>query len=81
MVRSLRAEAEPLAEDEVAFIRRHTIIGESILCAAPALAKAAIAELRRCAGTQFDPMVVEAFCAALTEAPAPADAFAAARSV
>jgi two-component system, cell cycle response regulator len=111
MVRSLRAEAGPLAEDEIAFIRRHTIIGERILCAAPALAKAAklvrsthewfdgdgypdrlsgediplgariigvcdayhamisdrpyrrarrsadaIAELRRCAGTQFDPM-------------------------
>jgi two-component system, cell cycle response regulator len=41
----------------------------------------AIAELRRCAGTQFDPMVVEAFCAALTEAPAAADAFAQALSV
>jgi HD-GYP domain-containing protein (c-di-GMP phosphodiesterase class II) len=26
------------------------------------------AELRRCAGTQFDPAVVEAFCAAIARA-------------
>jgi HD-GYP domain-containing protein (c-di-GMP phosphodiesterase class II) len=36
----------------------------------------AVAELRRCSGTQFDPLVVEAFCAALTETPADADALA-----
>ncbi len=30
---------------------------------------AALAELRRCAGTQFDPAVVEAFCAILAEHP------------
>ena len=106
--------------EEWAFMRRHTLIGERILSAAPALAGAArlvrstheqwdgkgypdglsaedvplgsriifvcdafdamtsqrpyrqpvsadeaIAELRRCAGTQFDPRVVEAFADAL----------------
>ena len=30
----------------------------------------ALAELRRCAGTQFDPAVVEAFCALAVEPPA-----------
>ena len=30
-------------------------------------AEAALAELRRCAGTQFDPAVVEAFCAEWAE--------------
>jgi two-component system, cell cycle response regulator len=105
-----------LDEDEWAFIRRHTIIGERIIGAAPALTRvaalvrhsherwdgagypdglaganiplgarivavadafdamtsprpyslprspdAALEELRRCAGTQFDPAVVEAF--------------------
>lgn len=107
----------PLDEEEWAFIRRHTVIGERIIRAAPSLAHAAelvrashehvdgrgypdglrgeeipigarviavcdafdamraervysasmsaedaLAELRRCAGTQFDETVVEAFC-------------------
>jgi two-component system cell cycle response regulator len=108
----------PLDEHEWAFIRRHTLIGERIIDAAPALGRvaslvrssherfdgegypdglaaadiplgsrivaicdafdamttdrayrssmapeAALLELRRCAGSQFDPVVVEAFCA------------------
>jgi len=107
----------PLDKDELALMRQHTIIGERILAAAPALrpvgklvrsshehfdgsgypdglvgdeiplgariiivcdaydamtserpyrravsAADALAELRRCAGTQFDPAVVQAFC-------------------
>jgi len=107
----------PLNDEEWAFMRRHTLIGERILSAAPALSRAAKlvrwsherfdgkgypdklaekaiplasriiavcdaydamvsdrpykdrtlpqdarAELRRCAGRQFDPDVVEAFC-------------------
>jgi diguanylate cyclase (GGDEF)-like protein len=110
---------DALDEAEWAFIRRHTLIGERIVAAAPALtrvatlvrssherwdgtgypdglagsdiplgarivavadafdamtsprpystarpAAAALEELRRCAGTQFDPAVVEAFTAA-----------------
>ena len=113
---------EPLDEHEWAFIRRHTLIGERILLAAPALRRAAayvrasherydgggypdalggeeiplgariiavcdafeamtsdrayrramsvpeaLAELRRCAGTQFDPLVVAALCATVGE--------------
>jgi two-component system cell cycle response regulator len=109
----------PLDDDEWAFIRRHTLIGERIVSAAPALIQVAalvrssherwdgggypdrlareqiplgarivavadafdamtgprpyttartqteaLQELRRCAGTQFDPAVVEAFTAA-----------------
>jgi len=109
----------PLDEEEWAFIRRHTIIGERIIAAAPALThvaalvrhsherwdgtgypdalagaaiplgarivavadafdamtsarpfslprthEAALKELQRCAGTQFDPAVVEAFTVA-----------------
>jgi two-component system cell cycle response regulator len=107
----------PLTEEEWAFVRQHTIIGERILSAAPALlpvaklvrasherfdgsgypdglagdaiplgarivavcdafhamtslrpyrpaiqVEDALGELRACAGTQFDPRVVEAFC-------------------
>jgi diguanylate cyclase (GGDEF)-like protein/PAS domain S-box-containing protein len=112
----------PLNDEEWAFMRRHTVIGERILSAAPALSRAAklvrwsherfdgkgypdelaghtiplasriIAvcdaydamvseraykpptepaaareELRRCAGQQFDPEVVDVFCAVLEE--------------
>ncbi|MDX6728892.1 MAG: hypothetical protein QOK49_3697 [Baekduia sp.] len=112
----------PLDDEEWAFMRRHTIIGERIVAAAPALEpvaalvrasherydgrgypdglagddvplgarivsvcdsfdamvadrsyrpalprEAALAELRKCAGTQFDPVVVEAFLAAHAE--------------
>ncbi|MDQ3933099.1 MAG: diguanylate cyclase [Actinomycetota bacterium] len=108
----------PLNDEEWEFMRRHTIVGERILSAAPALVEAAkivrstherfdgwgypdgltaeriplgarviavcdafdamvsprpyrvkvtpeqaVEELRRCAGAQFDPRVVEAFCA------------------
>jgi diguanylate cyclase (GGDEF)-like protein len=113
----------PLDAEEWSFIRKHTLIGERIIAAAPALAvvarlvrssherwdgdgypdrlagqdiplgsrivavadafdamtahrpygeprepHAALAELRRCAGTQFDPVVVEAFCASWDDA-------------
>jgi diguanylate cyclase (GGDEF)-like protein len=112
----------PLDDEEWEFMRRHTVIGERILAAAPALAAVAElvrwsheradgtgypdnltreqiplgarivavcdaydamiserpyrtamssddarAELRRGAGTQFDPLVVEAFCAVIAE--------------
>ncbi|HUQ22084.1 MAG TPA: HD domain-containing phosphohydrolase [Gaiellaceae bacterium] len=112
----------PLDPDEWNLIRQHTLIGERILAAAPALSyvaklvrssherhdgtgypeaksaeeiplgsrivavcdafdamigprpyrlgmseEVAIAELRRCAGTQFDPEVVEVFCALRAE--------------
>ena len=112
----------PLNDEEWTFMRRHTLIGERILSAAPALSRAAKlvrwsherfdgegypdrltgraiplasriiavcdaydamvserpykppaepaaarAELRRCAGQQFDPEVVEVFCAVLEE--------------
>jgi diguanylate cyclase (GGDEF)-like protein/PAS domain S-box-containing protein len=112
----------PLNDEEWAFMRRHTLIGERILSAAPALSRAAKlvrwsherfdgkgypdrlagrtiplasriiavcdaydamvserpykpaaepaaarAELRRCAGAQFDPEVVDVFCAVLEE--------------
>jgi two-component system, cell cycle response regulator len=112
----------PLNDEDWSFIRRHTLIGERIIGAAPALRRvaaivrathenhdgtgypdgiageqiplgsriiyvcdafhamttdrpyreamdeeAALDELRRCAGTQFDPQVVDQFCLALAE--------------
>jgi two-component system, cell cycle response regulator len=115
----------PLDRAEWAFIERHTIIGERILAASPALRalgrivratherwdgagypdrvrgediplearivaacdafsamradrpyrrglspEAALEEIRRCAGTQFDPAVAEALCAVAVEIPA-----------
>lgn len=114
----------PLTEEEWDFVRKHTLIGERILGAAPALARAAklvrasherfdgtgypdnlagdriplgariisvcdaydamksdrpyrapkdheaaLAELNRCAGKQFDPYVVQAFVEALEQGP------------
>ena len=119
----------PLDDDEWAFMRRHTVIGERILDGAPALTAAArlvrssherfdgngypdklagadiplgarivavcdaydamvsdrpyrsgmsseqaVEELSRCAGTQFDPAVVDAFVVALTRADVPTPA-------
>ena len=119
---AILAKPATLTGEEWAFIHRHTLIGERILSAAPALAEAAklvrssherfdgegypdglrgdaipfgariiavcdaydamtanrpyrsamstevaIDELRRCAGTQFDPVVVDAFCAVLAD--------------
>ena len=116
---AILAKPGPLSEDEWAFVRRHPLIGERIVLAAPALrsvsrlvrtsherwdgtgypdglrgeeiplgarivavadaytaitggrpyrparsADEALDELRRVAGTQFDPAVVEAWCAA-----------------
>ena len=112
----------PLTADDWSFMRTHTVIGERILCAAPALTQAArlvrasherwdgtgypdrlkadaiplgariiavcdaydamvstrpyrsrmstevaLEELRRCAGSQFDGRIVEAFCAVVAE--------------
>jgi HD-GYP domain-containing protein (c-di-GMP phosphodiesterase class II) len=117
-------KAEPLTEHEWTFIRRHTIVGERILAASPALAPVAaivrasheawdgtgypdglsgetiplaarivavcdafdvmtsarayqpalpaseaVAELISCAGHQFDPRVVAAFCRATDQSP------------
>jgi diguanylate cyclase (GGDEF)-like protein len=116
------AKAGPLTDEEWAFIRRHTLIGERILSAAPALGAAArlvrssheawngtgypdglagveiplgariiavcdsfdamisdrpyappktsaeaLAELHRCAGSQFDPAVVDVFAQVIAE--------------
>ncbi len=118
----------PLDDHELQFIRRHTLIGERIISAAPALIEVAalvrssherwdgggypdglkgadiplgarivtvadsfdamtsdrpysrartvaeaLQELRDCAGTQFDPVVVEAFCAAWAQHEAETD--------
>jgi diguanylate cyclase (GGDEF)-like protein len=126
-------KAGPLDADEWAFVRRHTLIGERIIGAAPALAGAAklvrstherfdgggypdglageqiplgariiaacdaftamtsprphaerlsvakaVAELRRCAGTQFDPLVVDVLSELVVELLWPAGAAAAA---
>ncbi len=131
---AILAKPGPLEEAELGFIRQHTVVGERILRAAPALGHVAqlvrssherfdgtgypdrlageeiplgsrvvavcdafsamtrfrpysparqvdeaLAELRRCAGSQFDPAVVEAFCTALERLgrePAPASAAA-----
>jgi diguanylate cyclase (GGDEF)-like protein len=129
------AKSAPLDETEWGFMRRHTIIGERILMAAPALRSvarlvrssherwdgvgypdglrgeeiplgarvvavcdafdamttnrpyrvrigqpAALAELRACAGTQFDPRVVDAFSCVLEREMAAADHTARLRS-
>ena len=120
---AILAKPGKLDDEEWAFMRRHTIIGERIVAGAPALAQVsrlvrssherwdgagypdqlkgeeipigsriiavcdsfdamlvrpplpgrgrttseALAELRRCSGTQFDPDVVEAFCTVMAD--------------
>ncbi|HEV7363998.1 MAG TPA: HD domain-containing phosphohydrolase [Solirubrobacteraceae bacterium] len=126
---AILAKPEPLEPEEWEFIQRHTIIGERIIAAAPALtdvarlvrssherwdgtgypdalageaiplgarivsacdaydamitdrpyqaavdSEHACAELRRCAGTQFDPAVVPAFLAAVAARQGPGSA-------
>jgi diguanylate cyclase (GGDEF)-like protein len=125
---AILAKQGPLDDAEAEFMRRHAVIGERIVAAAPALREvavlvrasherwdgagypdglagaaiplgarivavcdafdamtttrayrapvgdeAALAELRRCGGVQFDPAVVEAFCAAYAELAAAPD--------
>ena len=119
---AILTKAGPLDSEEWTIVHQHTLIGERILAAAPALSQVAklvrssherydgtgypegklgqeiplgarivavcdafdamigprpyrlgmpediaLAELRRCAGTQFDPAVVEVFCALRAE--------------
>jgi len=130
---SILSKPAPLDEEEWAFMRRHTVIGEHILAVAPSLSgaamvvrstherfdgtgypdrlrgeqiplaariiavcdaydamtsqrpyrarvssAAALEELRRCAGTQFDPAVVQAFIAVGVPVPETAAPLAAA---
>jgi diguanylate cyclase (GGDEF)-like protein len=127
--RSVLDKPGPLSEEEWSFIRRHTLIGERIVLAAPALAntaplirsshehldgtgypdrlrgeeiplgsriiaacdaydamtssrpyrqarssEAALAELERCAGSQFDPRVVDALLRVVASRPSDQDA-------
>ena len=129
---AILAKPGPLDEREWEFVRQHTLVGERILRAAPALASVArlvrssherfdgsgypdglagetiplgarivaacdawdammtnrpyrkalsqseaLTELRRCSGTQFDPLVVRALCAEVDGARAVLDAQAA----
>ena len=128
---AILGKAGPLTENEWDFMRQHTLMGERIMSAAPALNRAAqlvrwsherldgtgypdglkgeeiplaariiaaadafdamvsdrpyraalnfddaIAELRACAGTQFDPDVVRVLCEVVTEKPVPTTAAA-----
>jgi diguanylate cyclase (GGDEF)-like protein len=64
----LRAEAIPLGARIVAVCDAyHAMTAGNRPYREPMPHDVAVAELRRCAGTQFDPSVVEAFCEAVTE--------------
>jgi HD-GYP domain-containing protein (c-di-GMP phosphodiesterase class II) len=69
---SILGKPGPLTEQEWAFMRRHTVIGERILLAAPTMAGVARLvrshhELQRHAGTQFDPSVIAALLAVIDD--------------
>jgi diguanylate cyclase (GGDEF)-like protein len=62
----LRGEAIPLGARIVCVCDAFDAMVSSRPYSAAVPAAAALAELRRCAGTQFDPAIVETFCATMT---------------
>jgi response regulator RpfG family c-di-GMP phosphodiesterase len=69
---ALRAEAIPLGSRVIAVCVAYDAMTSPRPYRGPLPAATAFAELRRCAGRQFDPMVVAAFCAEMYQAqPAP----------
>jgi PAS domain S-box-containing protein/putative nucleotidyltransferase with HDIG domain len=67
----LRGEQIPLGARILAVVDAYTAMTDRRPYRPPLSPEEAVAELRRCAGTQFDPAVVEAFLRVLAEAPEP----------
>jgi putative nucleotidyltransferase with HDIG domain len=67
----LRGEQIPLGARILAVVDAYTAMTDRRPYRPPLSPEEAVAELRRCAGTQFDPAVVEAFLWVLAEAPEP----------
>ncbi|HLJ59492.1 MAG TPA: diguanylate cyclase [bacterium] len=65
----LRGEVIPLGARILAVVDAYSAITDNRAYSEGRSAEHAIAELRRCAGTQFDPRVVDVFCRILREGP------------